>query len=110
MDLQAIATGRLGDVHGLIGLSQQFVNGCLVATIDRDAQAWGAALQLPLQLVGLIEGADQLFTDLSCKDRGVDVVVGEIIEYQHELIASESRHSIVLADIAVQSTRDLDEQ
>ena len=105
-----VAPGRLGLVHGGVGLLQQLVHGFVALRKNRQANARGAGVGLGVQGVGFPQHRQDLAGDALGARRGVLVGAGQGFQHQHKLIAPQARQDIALAHTRLQPLGHLHQQ
>ena len=100
---QRAAPGRLGLVHGQVGLLQQLAHAGASVVERGDANAGRAAVLVASQQVGGREQLQNLFAHRArraCQLRGL---AAELFDHHHELVAAQARHGVDAAHAAAQA-------
>jgi hypothetical protein len=103
--LVAAAPGRLGPVHGQVGVAQQVVGPLDVALHPGDAHAAAHVQLAPIDH----ERPGQPLQDALGHLGDVDVVAG-VLDEHGELVAAEAGHGVAGPHARVEPLRDLDEE
>ena len=102
---QPVATATLGRVHRVVGMTQQGLLLLAMFRVQGDADAGADLHGVSFQLVGLQQHGADLLGD------GKRVsVVRNAVQHHHELIATQPRHHVRLADAATYALADFAQQ
>ena len=105
VEMEAVAAGALGLVHGSVGRARQLVGAAAVAGVERNADAGRDLYFVPLQFHHAGQGTDQLVGHQRGLQRRVLA-----FEHANELVAAQASQQIAAPQVRSQATRHFDQQ
>src|SRR3569832_2333683 len=109
VEMQLVAAGCFGLVHGFIGMPEQLIRACSMTAERGDANAGCADAELFVEPVGPCELAQDLVAQLACLHGGRVRRVAQVVEDDDEFVATQARHGNTNPDAGEQAPRHLTE-